>query len=77
MFLVAPPSPPPQHANACTGHNFVTNTPIKFTFAIAIEVPPRLQEPYDFWHQSEKQNGLWWPFCIKMLKKLVASLAVS
>ena len=26
MFLVAPPSPPP-HANACTGHNFVTNTP--------------------------------------------------
>ena len=36
MFLVA--SPPP-HANACTGHNFVTNTPIKFIFAIAIEVP--------------------------------------
>ena len=38
MFLVAPPSPPspPPHANACTGHNFVTNTPIKF---IAIEVP--------------------------------------
>ena len=34
MFLVAPP-----HANACTGHNFVTNTPIKFIFAIAIEVP--------------------------------------
>ena len=36
MFLVAPPSPPspsppppPPHANACTGHNFVTNTPIK------------------------------------------------
>ena len=27
------------HANACTGHNFVTNTPIKFIFAIAIEVP--------------------------------------
>ena len=24
----------------------------------------RLQEPYDFWHQAEKQNGLWWPFCI-------------
>ena len=38
MFLIAPPSPPP-HANACTGHNFVTNTPIKFIFAIAIEVP--------------------------------------
>ena len=37
MFLVAPPSPPP-HANACTGHNFVTNTPIKFIFAIGIEV---------------------------------------
>ena len=40
MFLVAPPpSPPPPHANACTGHNFVTNTPFKFIFAIAIEVP--------------------------------------
>ena len=39
MVLVAPPSPPPPHANACTGHNFVTNTPIKFIFAIAIEVP--------------------------------------
>ena len=34
MFLVAPP-----HANACTGHNFVTNTPIKFIFAIAIADP--------------------------------------
>ena len=33
MFLVPP------HANACTGHNFVTNTPIKFIFTIAIEVP--------------------------------------
>ena len=30
------------HANACTGHNFVTNTPIKFIFAIAIEVPDSL-----------------------------------
>ena len=43
MFLVAlppPPSPPlPHAANACTGHNFVTNTPIKFIFVIAIEVP--------------------------------------
>ena len=43
MFLVAPPSPPPPppppHDNACTGHNFVTNTPIKFLFAIAIEIP--------------------------------------
>ena len=39
IFLVAPPSPTPPHANACTGHNFVTNTPIKFIFAIAIEVP--------------------------------------
>ena len=34
MFLVAPPSPPsppsppPPHANACTSHNFVTNTPL-------------------------------------------------
>ena len=35
MFLV----PPPPHANACIGHNFVTNTPIKLLFAIAIEVP--------------------------------------
>ena len=36
MFLVGPPSPPPPppHANACTDHNFVTNTPIKFIFAI-------------------------------------------
>ena len=43
MFLVvsspSPPPPFPQHANACTDHNFVTNTPIKFIFAIAIEVP--------------------------------------
>ena len=52
MLLVAPsppPAPPPPpspsppapspHANACTGHNFVTNTPIKFIFDIAIEVP--------------------------------------
>ena len=43
MFLVAspPPSPPslPPHANACTGHNFVANTRIKFIFAMAIEVP--------------------------------------
>ena len=30
---------PPPHANACTGHNFVTNTPIKFIFARAIEGP--------------------------------------
>ena len=42
MFLVALPSPPPPpHANgnAYTGHNFITNKPIIFTFAIAIEVP--------------------------------------
>ena len=32
---------------------------------------------YDFWHQSEKQNGLWRPFCKKMLKTLVASITVS
>ena len=60
MFLVAPPSPPsppPPHANACAGHNFVTNTPIKFIFAIAIEVPD-YKKPYDFWHQSEKHK---WP----------------
>ena len=34
MFLVPPP-----HTNACTGHNFVKNTPIKFIFALAIELP--------------------------------------
>ena len=39
MILVAQPPSPPPHANACTGHNFVTKTPIKFIFAIAIEVP--------------------------------------
>ena len=42
MFLVALPPPlpsPPSHDNACIGHDFVTNTPIKFIFAIAIEVP--------------------------------------
>ena len=43
MFFVAPPSPPSPppapHANTCTGHNFVTNTPIKCIFAIAIEIP--------------------------------------
>ena len=33
--VVAPPPPP--HANACTGHNFVTDTPIKFIFAIAMD----------------------------------------
>ena len=44
MFMVAPPPPPPYppspppHANAYTGHNFVTNTPIKFIFAMAIKV---------------------------------------
>ena len=38
---------------------------------------PRLQESYDFCHQSEKQNGLWRPFCIKMLKELVGSLTLS
>ena len=27
------------HANTCTDHNCVTNTPIKFILAIAIEVP--------------------------------------
>ena len=31
MFLVLP-LPYPPHANVCTGHNFVTNTPIKFIF---------------------------------------------
>ena len=38
MFLVPPPSPPP-HATSCTGHNFITNAPIKFIFTMAIDVP--------------------------------------
>ena len=42
-----------------------------------VEVPDYKNPSYDFWHQSEKQNGLWWSFCIKMLKKLVAPLTVS
>ena len=36
MFLVVPLQP---HANASTGHKFVTQTPITSIFAIAIEVP--------------------------------------
>ena len=79
MFLVPPPPPPPSpppslppHANACTGHYFVTNAPIKFIFAIAIEVPD---------YKNLMIFGInrknWRPFCIKMLKKLVASLTVS
>ena len=47
----------------------------KFIFAIAIELPD-YKNLIICWHQSEKQNGLWRPFCIKMLKKL-ASLTVS
>ena len=39
MLLVAPPPSPPPHANVCAGHNFVTDAPIKFIFAIAIDVP--------------------------------------
>ena len=43
MFLVGPPPSPsslsPPHTNTYTNHNFVKNTPIKFIFAIAIEVP--------------------------------------
>ena len=70
MFLVAPP-----HANACTGHNFVTNAPIKFIFAIAIEVSD--YKDLMIFGINQKQNGLWRPFCIKMLKKLVAYLTVS
>ena len=38
-FVIQSKMSPPPHANACTGHNFVTNTPIKFIFAIAMEVP--------------------------------------
>ena len=69
MFLAMPPSPPTPtpNANAYTGHNFVTNTPINSIFAIAIEVPD-YNNPMIF---------LWWPFCIEMLKMLVASLTLS
>ena len=71
LFLAVPPPSPQPHANACTGHNFVTNTPIKFIFAIAIDVPEPYA-PYDFWHQSEKkQNGLWWPFRSKNRTKQI------
>ena len=52
MFVVAPP-----HANACTGHNFVTNTPIKFIFAIAIEVPD-YKNPMIF-VINRKNKSLW------------------
>ena len=85
IFLVASPSPPPSppsppspppHANAWTGHNFVTNTPIKFIFAIAIEVLD-YKNPMIFVINRKKQNGLWRQFCIKMLKKLVGSLTLS
>ena len=69
MFLVAPPPPPPPplHANACTGHNFVTNTPIKFIFAIAIEVPDYKNLMIFGINQKNKMvsGG---HFCIKMLK---------
>ena len=85
MFLVAPPSPPspspplpppPPHANACTGHNFVTNTPIKFIFAIAIKIQD-YKNPMIFVINRKNKMASWRPFCIKMLKKLVASLIVS
>ena len=76
MFLVAPPSPPPPHANACTGHNFGTNTPIKFIFAIAIKIPD-YKNPMIFVINRKNKMASWRPFCIKMLKKLVASLTVS
>ena len=44
----------------------------KYTNQIHIRLShwgPRLQESYDFWHQSEKQNGLWRLFCIKNAQK--------
>ena len=50
-------------------------TPIKFIFAIAIEVPD-YKNPMIFGINREK-NGLWRPLCIKCSKKLVASLTVS
>ena len=63
---------PAPHDNACirTGHNFATNTAIKFIFAIAIEVPD-YKNPMIFWHQSEKQKDLWRSFWKKNWKKII------
>ena len=42
MFLSAPPPPsPPSHANACTGHNCVTHTPILDLIEMAPFVYPK------------------------------------
>ena len=80
MFLVVPPplSPPPPHvnANACTGHNFVTNTSIKLIFAIAIEVPD-YKNSMIVGINRENKMASGGHFCIQMLKKLVASQTLS
>ena len=68
MFLVAPPSPPPPHANACTGHNFVTNTPIKFIFAIAIEVPD-YKNPMMF--VINRKNKIKVTYCSEMARNAI------
>ena len=73
MFLVGPLLP---HAKACTGHNCVTNTPIKFIFAIAIEVPD-YKNPMIFGINRKKQNGLCRPFLYQTAQKVGVSLTVS
>ena len=75
MFLVVPPSPPP-HANACTGHNFVTNTPIKFIFAIAINMikVPDYKNPMIFGINRKNKMASGIHIVKKLLKKLVVSL---
>ena len=53
-------------ANACTGHNFVTNTPIKLIFAIDIEVP-----------DYKNPMPLGGHFVLKCSKACMASVTVS
>ena len=70
MFLVAPPSPPP-HANACTSHNFVRKTPIKFVFAISIE-DPDYKNPMIFAINRKK-----WPLAAILYKNAQKACGVS
>ena len=61
--------------HACTGHNFVTNTPIKFIFAIAIDVPD-YKNPMIFginWKNKMASGGHFVYKC----SKLVAPLNMS
>ena len=69
MFLVAPAPSPSPHANSCTGHNFVTNAPIKFVFAIAIEVPD-----YKNLHRIGKTK---WPLAAILYKNAQKACGVS